>query len=137
MNLVKNSRKGGRREHERKNLLFYLRVLDDSDESFLGHAVNFSAKGLMMLSDSAFSTDSRRRLRLKLPAVACNHEDLVFDAYSRWCHKDLNPDFYITGFQLCFARQKEKYESETFLERLSSFQRHCRDRRSPWNYIDK
>ena len=134
MSLAENSRKGERRQHERKNLLFYLRVLNDVDKSFLGHAVNFSANGLMLLSASSIPVDSRQRLHLKLPGVTCNHEELVFDAHSRWCHKDVNPDFFITGFQLCFAKQQEKHESKTFLERLSGFERHCRDRRSLWNY---
>ncbi|MDJ0622513.1 MAG: PilZ domain-containing protein [Desulfocapsaceae bacterium] len=129
-----NKRRGERRKYERKNLIFYLRVHDDKKGSLLGHVVNFSANGLMMLSGSAISLDSRQRLRLKLPAVTCSHEDLIFDAHSRWCHKDKNPDFYITGFQLCFAKKQEKTESEMFLERLSGFERHCRDRRSLWNY---
>lgn len=129
-----NKRRGERRKHERKNLIFYLRVHDDKNEKLLGHVVNFSANGLMMLSGSAIPLDTRQRLRLKLPAVTCSHEDLIFDVHSKWCQKDKNPDFYITGFQLCFARKEEKSESEMFLERLSGFERHCRDRRSLWNY---
>lgn len=134
MSQSENNRRGDRRQHERKNLIFYLRVHDDKNEKILGHVVNFSAKGLMLLSDSVIPLDSRQRLRLKLPAVTCSHEDLVFDARSRWCHKDKNPDFYITGFQLYFSKKQEKSESKMFLEKLSGFERHCRDRRNFWNY---
>lgn len=134
MSQSEDNRRSERRKHERKNLIFYLRVHDDKNENLLGHVINFSANGLMLISDSAIPLDSRQRLRLKLPAVTCSHEALVFDAQSRWCHKDKNPDFYITGFQLCFSKKQEKSESKAFLEKLSGFERHCRDRRSLWNY---
>lgn len=122
-----------RRQLERKYLLFYLRVLEGADEQVLGHLVNFSEGGLMLLSDSEIDLEKKYRLRLRLPAFTCERSELVFDAVSRWCRKDANPEFYLAGYEL--DRQEKSAEDGnnkvfTQLQRLENF---TRIYRSTWN----
>ena len=93
---------GGRdkRQVERKYLVFYLRVFDGLGSRVIGHLVNISANGIMLLSDSPIPVNEEHKLRMRLPHELVDHGEIVFHAFSRWCRKDTNPDFYVTGFQL-------------------------------------
>lgn len=88
------------RQVERRHLVFYLRVFDGMSTNVLGHVVDISSKGVMLISDNPISVDVSFRLRMRLPSRIANKEELIFDATSRWCKQDVNPDFYITGFQI-------------------------------------
>ena len=128
-----NSSNIERRRLERKYLLFYLRVLEGDENDILGHLVNFSAGGLMLLSDAAVKVPMKYHLRLRLPAFTCERSELVFDASSCWCHRDANPDFYLTGYRVEESgRASEDGNVELFsqLDRLENF---TRIYRSTWN----
>ena len=82
MNHSKTEDNNDRRKLERKYLLFYLRVLEGNENEVLGHLVNFSSGGLMLLSDAAVAVHKKYRLRLRLPAFTCERSELVFDAFN-------------------------------------------------------
>jgi len=88
------------RQVERRHLVFYLRVFDEMSTTVLGHVVDISSKGMMLISDNPISVDGSFRLRIRLPSRIANKKELIFNATSRWCKQDVNPDFYITGFQI-------------------------------------
>ena len=88
------------RQVERRHLVFYLRVFDEMSTTVLGHVVDISSKGVMLISDNPISVDGSFRLRIRLPSRIANKKELIFNATSRWCKQDVNPDFYITGFQI-------------------------------------
>lgn len=88
------------RQVERRHLVFYLRVFDGMSNRVLGHIVDISSKGVMLISDDPIPVNEIFRLRMRLPSQIANKDELIFDAASRWCKQDANPDFYITGFQI-------------------------------------
>jgi len=88
------------RRVERRHLVFYLRVFDGMSTRVLGHIVDISSKGVMLLSDAPIPVNETYRLRMRLPSQIVNKEELIFNATSRWCKQDINPDFYITGFEI-------------------------------------
>lgn len=88
------------RQLERKYLVFYLRVFDCLSGKVLGHVVNISSKGIMMLSDDAIPLNKEYQLRMQLPSEVSDLGEIVFNAVSCWCKKDRNPDFYVSGFQI-------------------------------------
>lgn len=85
---------------DRQYLVFYLRLFDGLSSKVLGHLVDFSTKGLMMISDEPIEVNEDYRLRMCLPAQLKERRDIIFTATSRWCQKDNNPDFYLSGFRL-------------------------------------
>jgi hypothetical protein len=95
---------GGRekekRQVERKYLVFYLRVFDGLGSKVIGHLVNISSNGIMLLSDFPIPVNEEYKLRMRLPHELVEKGEIIFSAASRWCRKDTNPEFYVTGFQL-------------------------------------
>ncbi len=66
----------------------------------VGHLIDISPKGLMLLSDEPVAVNEEYRLRMRLPQEVTDNNEVIFRAVSRWCRPDDNPDFYITGFQI-------------------------------------
>ena len=88
------------RKVERRHLVFYLRVFDGGSSKVLGHIVDISAQGVMLVSDKPVPVDVHYQLRMRLPSEVADREEIVFAATSRWCKKDVNPDFFIIGFEM-------------------------------------
>lgn len=98
------------RQVERRHLVFYLRVFDGMSSKVVGHIVDISSQGLMLISDSAIAVNENYRLRMKMPSEIAEKEEIIINATSRWCKQDENPDFFITGFQLYdLTAEVEKY----------------------------
>ncbi|WP_136807942.1 PilZ domain-containing protein [Desulfosediminicola flagellatus] len=85
---------------ERRHLVFYLRVFDGMSSKVIGHIVDISSKGLMLISDNPVPVNENYRLRMRLPSEIGDKDEILIDATSRWCKPDENPDFFITGFQI-------------------------------------
>lgn len=88
------------RRVERRHLVYYLRVFDGMSAKVLGHIVDISAKGMMLISDNPLPVGETFRLRMRLPASIGNKDELIFNATSRWCKQDINPEFHITGLEI-------------------------------------
>lgn len=88
------------RKVERRHLVFYLRVFDGMSNRVLGHVVDISTRGVMLISDQPIPVNGQHLLRMRLPSTIGNRDELLFNASSKWCKQDINPDFYITGFEI-------------------------------------
>jgi hypothetical protein len=107
---VKHQKRNDMRAVERRHLVFYLRVFDGMSSKVIGHIVDISAQGLMLISDSAVPVNENYRLRMRLPAEIADKDEIMINATSRWCKQDVNPDFFITGFQIhALTPEVEKY----------------------------
>lgn len=89
-----------RRHAERSYLAFYLRVYDGLGDRVIGHLVNLSTRGMMLLCDVPIPVNAEYKLRMRLPRELIEDGEIVFSAVSRWCKSDTNPDFFQVGFQL-------------------------------------
>lgn len=101
--MVITEEKEGRQELRGANRwypVFYLRVYDGTSSKILGHLVDISEKGIMLIADKAIPVDTNYRLRMRLPAQMKERNEIIFDATSRWCKSDANPDFFLVGFQM-------------------------------------
>jgi hypothetical protein len=88
------------RQVDRRYLVFYLRVFDGMSSKILGHLVDLSENGLQVIGDSPVEINENYRLRMRLPTLMKDRDEIVFNATSRWCKTDSNPDFFISGFQM-------------------------------------
>ena len=53
----------------------------------------------MLISEDPIDTDTVFQLKMDLPQGMGKKQELYFDARSVWHRKDMNPNFYNTGFQ--------------------------------------
>ncbi|MCJ7624575.1 MAG: PilZ domain-containing protein [Anaerolineaceae bacterium] len=89
-----------KRKLKRRHLIYYLRIFDNSSGELLGHLVDVTSEGLMMISENSIENGKDFELRMVLPLEILSREELLFHATSIWCKKDVNPDFFATGFQI-------------------------------------
>jgi PilZ domain len=89
-----------KRKLKRRHLIYYLRVFEKNADQPIGHMVDISAEGMMLISEDPIKTGNVFVLRMVLPVEIDGSREIIFSAESRWCKEDENPDFYNTGFQL-------------------------------------
>jgi hypothetical protein len=88
-----------KRTIKRRHLIYYLRVFDTQSEKLLGHVVDITTKGILLMSEKALPLNTTFNLNMILPEETWNVEKISFDAETLWSKQDVNPDFYVTGFQ--------------------------------------
>jgi len=90
-----------RRRLNRRNISYYLPVMDDNTKQVLGHLIDISPTGLSMDSKTLFPTGQRYSLRLDLMEDIAGKAILEFVAMSKWCRPDpIQPYLYNAGFQI-------------------------------------
>lgn len=89
-----------KRNVDRWHLVYYLRVFDGTNAKILGHLVDISEKGCMLICDDPVEVDKNFSLRMSLPSRMKDHYEVIVPAISRWCKSDTDPNFYLAGFQL-------------------------------------
>lgn len=118
-----------RRKIARRHLVFYLRIFDGMSSRVLGHLVDISTKGAMLVCDEPIQLNQEFRLRMRLPTDIGGRTELVIDATSMWCRPDTNPDFFLVGFRLtalgseykgCIKRLITDFSTEETLTTLDS-----------------
>jgi len=86
------------RAQKRKNIIYQLEVHDYETGVFLGWLVDLTTKGLKLVSEHPLEVNRIRRLKITLPPGYFMQQEFCFEAKSMWCTKDVNPDYYATGF---------------------------------------
>ena len=105
-----------RRAFKRKYLMFYSRVFNRQTGEMVGHLVDLTPEGAMLLSERPIATDAVFSLHMELPDDVSDHLHLKFEAKSLWCKRDVNPDFYAAGFQLLDMPQEDLQVIERLIE---------------------
>lgn len=89
-----------RRNLKRRHLIYYLRVFNSKTDQLIGHLVDITHKGIMLISEEPIETNAIFQLRMIFLSEIDRRKEIGFNAKSLWCKKDINPDFFDTGFQL-------------------------------------
>ena len=92
-----------KRTLKRWYLIFYLRAFDQDTGELLGHVVDISTGGIMLISDAPIPIDKDFRLWLDVPQEDGERERLFFEVHSLWSKRDVNPSFCDTGFSILNA----------------------------------
>ena len=88
----------GRRTIRRRHLIYYLRVWDAETKQLLGHVVDITTEGLMLVSDKPIELNKSFNLEMKWLSSDDEVKRICFEAESRWEDRDVNDSFYDTGF---------------------------------------
>jgi hypothetical protein len=74
-----------------------LQVYERPTERFLGNAVDLTAKGLLLITETPPAVGSALELRLDLPEPMFGKHHIDVDADAVWRKRDVNPGFYDVG----------------------------------------
>jgi hypothetical protein len=118
---MRHDRKGilmeNKRKFKRRHLIYYLRVFDVSNGQLVGHLVDITKEGLMLISEQPLENEKFYNFRMVLPAEILNKAELNFSATVIWCKKDVNPDFYATGFHMDSISEEDMVIIESLIHR--------------------
>ena len=89
-----------KRQLKRVHLISYLRIIDDKTGTNIGHLVDITTQGIMVISEKPVPSGKDFSFRMQLPTTITGREEIKFNAHSLWCKKDFNPDFYVSGYQI-------------------------------------
>lgn len=106
-----------KRRLKRRHLIYYLRVFDQTNGQLIGHLVDITKEGLMLISEVPLSMDQTYHFRMVLPSEILSKVELDFVATVVWCKKDINPDFYATGFKLVSISEDDLVVIESLIHR--------------------
>jgi hypothetical protein len=105
-----------RRKLKRRHLLYYLRVYNARTGRLLGHLVDISPGGVMVMSRHRRRLGRAVLLRMVLPDQPRRVKAVEFEATTKWCRRDVNPDFWDTGFETTGLSRKEAAGLETLVD---------------------
>lgn len=88
-----------KRKVQRRYLLYYTRVYDAGTRQQIGHLVDITHLGAMIISPAPVPEGHRLRLRIELSEDVADKPHMDVDGRAKWCHPDLDPDLYNIGFE--------------------------------------
>lgn len=117
-----------RRNLDRKDFSYYMRLIDNDTQELVGHLVDISSGGFKLDSQNPIPINKDYRFRMDLTNEVASKPSMVFVARSKWCEVDpLDPLLYNVGFQLVnispgdveiFNRMMEKYGTKSEDKRI-------------------
>ena len=103
-----------KRRLKRRHLIYYLRIFDVKSGDLVGHMVDITTEGFMLMSEREIEPSRTFTFRMDLPAYILGKKSIVFETTSVWSREDINPDFFNTGFRL----QNINEEEVTIIKRM-------------------
>ncbi len=88
-----------RRKLKRRYLLFYSRVFNSLTQDLIGHLVDITSDGAMLISEEPIKLNMIFELRMELSKEVSEKPYMDFSAKSLWSKADIDPHYYDTGFQ--------------------------------------
>jgi hypothetical protein len=89
-----------RRKVKRRYLLYYVRIYDAKKSEQIGHLVDITEHGAMVLTEHPLPVNQVYHLRLELTSDVAEKQYLDFTAQSIWCQPDIDPHYHNTGFEI-------------------------------------
>ncbi len=105
-----------RRKLKRRHLIYYLRVFDSKTDKLIGYLTDINPEGIMLISEKPIKLKKKFHFKMVLPLGIKERKPLDFDVFSRWSERDINPDFFQTGFQLLNVQQKDIVLIESLID---------------------
>jgi hypothetical protein len=96
-----------RRKLKRRHVIFYSRVFDRNSGVLLGHLMDITIEGLMLISEAPLNAGITYHLRMDLPEDVMTKAYLSFEAQCLWSKPDINPAFYNAGFKVLNMSQDD------------------------------
>ena len=108
-----------KRTLKRKHLVYYLKVYDRKTNKLIGHLVDVTTEGIMLIGKDKIDKNTLFQMRLDLNENKKNTDknEIWFDAESVWSSKDVNlSGFYDTGFRLINVPKEDQQKMEQWFQ---------------------
>ena len=89
-----------RRRQRRRQLVYYLRAWDADNSEMLGHIVDFTSRGLMLISEEPIQIGGEYSLEVRLPDSTGDIRPISFKAVCRWVGNQPNKSHFDAGFEV-------------------------------------
>jgi hypothetical protein len=89
-----------RRNRKRVYVMFYSRIRDRRSGELVGHLVDLTPDGALVVSETPIEVGTALPLQMELPDDISTKQFLRFDAQVTWCRQDVDPSFCDMGFCL-------------------------------------
>ncbi|RPI87745.1 MAG: PilZ domain-containing protein [Chloroflexi bacterium] len=105
-----------RRKLKRRYLMFYSRIFDRRNGALIGYLSDITTEGMMVISEVPLEKDIVHRFRMDLPEDIFGKGHMDFEALCVWNRQDVNPNFYISGFELKDLNDTDKNVIERIID---------------------
>ena len=85
------------RKHARYRSVIYLKVFERERKELIGHLVDVSERGLMLVTEQPLETGEHLKLEFTPPSDWQQQAPVAFDAEVRWCRPEANPELFDIG----------------------------------------
>jgi hypothetical protein len=97
-----------RRRSKRRNLSYYLPVINNDTAQVVGHLADITPVGMMMDSKNPIPTNLGFNFRLDLMEDLGEKGYIEFRVLSKWCREDsIQPYLYNVGFEIVSISPKD------------------------------
>jgi hypothetical protein len=94
------------RKQERVGLIYQLRLFDAGTGSLIGHIINLTGDGFLVVAESPVTPHAGFSLRMDLPRSVMRERSLSFSAECMWSRRDSSGDFFNVGFRITDMTRK-------------------------------
>jgi hypothetical protein len=109
------------RNQERWLLVNNLRVFNAENNEILGHLMNVTTEGIMLISEQPLAVDAEFQLKMAV-SIGDETADIELDARSIWTKADDDPHFYKTGLQFTLCSEESIQAISSLIEKLQQLQ---------------
>jgi hypothetical protein len=109
------------RNQERWLLVNYLRVFNAENNEILGHLMNVTTEGIMLISEKPLAVNTEFQLKMAIP-VGDETVDIELDACSIWSKADDDPHFHKTGLKFTYCSEESMQAIAVLIEKLQQLQ---------------
>ncbi len=111
----------GKRRLHRTALKHYLEVRDRDSDELVARVLDINIAGMRLISDRPLPLQQRFRLSLVVPAEDGRASRRIkLDAESVWSERDVNDEFFDTGFRLIDPSAEVRAQIESLLRKMSA-----------------
>lgn len=88
------------RKLRRRHLIYYLRVFERDSGELLGHLVDLTSEGILLMGERSIEPEMAFSMSMDLPTDICGKRKLHLDGRCVWTRQDPNTGLHDNGFRL-------------------------------------
>jgi len=108
-----------KRKLERRQTIYYLKVVDSKTNALAGRLTDITTDGMRLVSEKPIRSKQVFQFKIAFPEPIRGCWQMILEAESVWCGKDINRAYYGTGFRFLNVTPENKstieYSFESYL----------------------